>query len=223
MAILLREPRNIDGQEFKDLKIFKSENPLITKQDEKKALELDRYIRLFFSRLITESKRNGLFQLKNKAGVIELWYFVGKKLDFIDDPELVHPSDKKFIWRALWQHAADLAPGEMKSRAGTIRDHFLYCYRLAKYEREFVLSSGTWSNWQEFFDSPVLSDKVVLDWFEEKIPTIKKKGLRNWLRDFIKLVRNQFQNIDLAFLSKDEIREKLDTIFASFIESQIDN
>jgi hypothetical protein len=91
----------------------------------------------------------------------------------------VHPSDKKYIWRALWQHAGELVPGEMKSRAGTNRGHFLYCYRLASYEREFVLTAGNWREWQDFFDSPILSNRIVLDWFERKISVIKKFKLRN--------------------------------------------
>lgn len=148
--------------------------------------------------------------------MVKLWYYVGSKLGFIDNPEIVNPSDKKYIWKTFWYHAGDLCPGEMKSRAGTNRDHFLYCYRVAKFEKDFVLSAGNWRSWMDFFDSPILSNVKVLSWFERKIPEIKKLNLKNWLRDFIKLIRNEFQNIDMSFLTSDEIDKKLDTIFSNF-------
>ena len=216
MAVLIRESREIDGKEYKDLRVFHSENPLITKEDEMKALKLDGYISEFFKKLSHDAKMRGLHSLKNKAGVITLWYFVGEGLRFVDNPKIVHPSDKKYIWRALWQHAGDLAPGEMKSRAGTGRDHFFYCYRLALFEKEFVLSAGNWREWQEFFDSAILGDRTVLEWFERKIPEFKTLGIKNWLRGFIKVVNNEFQNIDLSFLSEIEISTKLDRVFKRF-------
>ena len=220
MAVLLRETRILDGKEFKGLKVFKSENPLITREEEKKAELLDNFLEDFFKNLTIEVKTARLFDLKSKPGVIELWYHVGANLKFVDDPKTVHPSDRRYIWQALWQHAGELAPGEMKSRAGTARDHFLYCYRLAKYEKEFVVLSGSWRNWQEFFDSPILSNRHVIEWFERNIVEFKRLNLRNWLRDFMKLVRNRFQNVDLSFLTKDEIAKRMDFIFSSFISTR---
>ncbi|MDP2886204.1 MAG: hypothetical protein Q8P51_14410 [Ignavibacteria bacterium] len=180
-------------------------------------MKLDEYLVDFFSRLIADAKAHDLLRLKNKPGVIELWYYVGEGLKFVDDPQIVHPSDRRYIWRALWQHAGDLAPGEMKSRAGTNRDHFLYCYRLARYDKGFVLAAGNWREWQDFFDSPILSNNSVLDWFEKKISVIANLKIKNWLRPFIKLVRNEYQNIDMSFLSDAEISNKLEKAFEVFL------
>ena len=53
MAVLLRETRILDGKEFKGLKVFKSENPLITREEEKKAELLDNFLEDFFKNLHT--------------------------------------------------------------------------------------------------------------------------------------------------------------------------
>ena len=153
---------------------------------------------------------------------MKLWYYVGERLSFVDDPTVVEPADRKHIWKAMWYHAKNLAPGEMKTRAGTSRDHFLYCYRLSKFEKDFVLNAGTWRNWQDFFDSPILSNEIVLEWFASKTTEIKKLGIKNWLRQFITSVRSVFQNIDMSFLSKAEIQKRMDKIFDDFIHSRQD-
>lgn len=216
MAVLVRETRLLDGQEFKDLKVFKSDRMPISKEDEDKALQLDKYLSDFFSDLRKEVELKNLLQLRGKSGVLELWYYVGEQLSFVDDPTIVEPADRKHVWKAMWYHAKDLAPGEMKTRAGTSRDHFYYCYRLSKFEKDFVLNAGTWRNWQDFFDSPILSNEIVLEWFANKTIEIKKLGIKNWLRQFIALVRNAFQDIDMSFLSKDEILSKMDKVFDNF-------
>jgi len=219
MAILIRESRVIDGTEYHSLKVFKSDKFPITKQDEQKALALDDYIERLFGALIEETQKNNLLRLKNKPGVIELWYHVGKYLQFVDNSNLVNPSDRKYIWRAIWYHAGLLAPGEMKARAGTQRDHFLYCYRLAKYDFDLVKTAGNWRAWMDFFDSPIVSNDHVLMWFEKNIPHFKALNKRNWLREFLKNVRNRFHDIDMTFLSVKEIQDELDLLFISFKSS----
>lgn len=219
MAILIRENRILDGQEFYDLKVFKSDKVPISRDEELKAIDLDEFLSKFFSELREEVQKKKLIDLKGKSGVLELWYFIGEKLGFVDDPKKLEPTDKKYIWKAIWFHAKDLAPGEMKTRAGTNRDHFLYCYKLAQYEKQFVLNAGNWRNWMDFFDSPILSNEIVLEWFADKTKGIKELGIKNWLRDFITKVRNTFQNIDMSFLSKDEIINKMDKIFDSFVRN----
>jgi hypothetical protein len=213
MAILIRETKVLGGKEYQGIKVFKSEKFPITSFEELNAIRLDEFLSTYFEKIIKETKRNRLIELKGKNGSIELWYFIGEKLKFIDDSSIVNPADKKFIWKALWYHAGDLRPGEMGSRAGTVRDHFYYCYRIAKYDKEFVLRAGNWRAWLDFFDSPTLSNKYCLEWFEKKSADAKKINSLNWLRRFIKLVRNEFLNKDMSFLSKQEINKVLDKLF----------
>ena len=213
MAILIRETRIIDGQEFCDVKVYKSDKFPISPNEEKQALKLDHFISELFIELLVKVKKNGLINLRNKPGVIELWYFVGNQLKFIDNPRLVEPGDKKFIWKAIWQHAGVLAPGEMKTRAGTNRDHVLDCYKLAKYDWDLVISAGSWRTWIDFFDSPIMNNDFVMEWFEKRVPQFKKLGIRNWLRKFLKCARNRFYNVDLSFLTRGEINGALDDVF----------
>jgi hypothetical protein len=218
MAVLFREKRVIDGVEFDDLVIYRSSKFPITKEDEIRANELDRYLKKFFQKLIKKVKKRGLLENKNKPGVLELWYFVGMELKIIDNSRILNPSDKKYIWAALWQYAGELAPGSKKTRAGTHRDHFLYCYKLGRYEKEFVFSAGTWRNWSEFFDSPITSNNAVIEWFGSKMAEIKKLNKKNWMRVLNKLIRNEFSNVDMTFIPVDIIQNKLDRIYKTFIE-----
>lgn len=220
MAIIIRESKILDGVNYDNIKVFKSDSFPITAEEEREAERLDFYLSNFFAELAREIVENGLMKLKGNKGVLPLWYFVGDKLSFIDDTNIVKPSDKKYIWRALWYHAKDLTPGEAKSRAGTNRDHFLYCYRLAKFEKEFVENAGTWRDWMDFFDSPILSNKVFLKWFENEAVTIKKEKIKNWLREFIKLIRNEFKNVEMSFLSEKEIVSRCEKILNNFTNDE---
>ena len=217
MAVIIREDKILDGKKFDSIKVYKSDKFPITSKEELEANKLDEFLSEFFKSLVKEVKENELLKLKGNKGVIELWYYVGKELKFIDNPEIVRPGDKKYIWNALWYHAQEIAPGDAKTRAGTNRDHFSFCFRLAKYDKDFVLNAGNWREWMDFFDSPILSNKIILEWFKLKSISIKKLGIKNWLRDFIKLIRNEFQNIDLDFLKKEEINFTLDKLMNNYL------
>lgn len=183
-------------------------NFLLQQKKKKEQRVFDLFLSNFFIDLYKELSDKNLLSLRGSKGVIDLWYYVGQKLQFIDNPLTVEPSDKKYIWKALWYHAKNIAPGDAKSRAGTQRDHFLYCYKLAKFEKDFVKNAGNWRDWMDFFDSPILSNEIFLRWFENNSQLIKEKKIKNWLREFIKLIRNEFQNVDLSFLSEIEIDTK---------------
>lgn len=218
MAIIIRETKILDGKSFDNIKVYKSDKLPITIEEEKAADNLDFYLSQLFENLNIEIKNNGLLKLRGNKGVIDLWYFVGEKLQFIDNENIVKPIDKKYIWKAIWYYAKEISPGEAKTRAGTARDHFLYCYKIAKYDKDFVISAGTWRDWMDFFDSPILSNTIFLKWFEPKILYFKENHYKNWLREFVKLVRNEFYNIDMSFLTPQEIETKCDKLFNLFIK-----
>lgn len=217
MTIIIREEKILDGKKYNDVEVYKSDKFPITAEDEGKAKALDHFLSSFFSNLYKELSDKNMLSLRGSKGVIDLWYYVGQKLQFIDDPQKVEPSDKKYIWKALWYHAKNITPGEAKSRAGTQRDHFLYCYKLAKFEKDFVKNAGNWRDWMDFFDSPILSNEIFLNWFKNNAQLIKEKKIKNWLREFIKLIRNEFQNIDMSFLGEIEINSRCDKLLNSFI------
>lgn len=219
MAIIIREDKVLGGKSYQNIKVYKSDKFPITSFDEQEAEKLDAFLMHLFETIYLDLQNQNLLDLRGTKGVINLWYYLGTKLQFIDDTNIIKPMVKKYVWKALWFHAKKIAPGEAKSRAGTQRDHFFYCYKLAKFDKEFVLSAGTWRDWMDFFDSPILSNRVFLNWFGKHAKEIDHKKIKNWLREFIKLIRNEFNNVDMTFLSEKEIYDKCDIVLVNFINS----
>ena len=221
MAVIIREERTIGGKKFPNTKVYKSDKLALTDSARKQAEKLDGYLSKHLNEVEKEARSNGLLEFKGKDGALKLWYFIGTKLQFIDDPDIVPPEDKKYIWRAIWDHAGELAPGEMNTRSGTHRDHFLYCYRVAKFEWNLVDRGGNWRAWVEFLDSPKInSDDRILDWVGGKMKKIKEK---NWIRVLNRSLRQALKNKDTSFLKKDELYELLENTSAEASQQDTDD
>lgn len=219
MAVIIREERLIGGKKFKDIKVYRSDKFAVTKEAQKQAEKLDEFIAKAVAEIRDEAQKKKLLGLKGKGGVLELWYFVGKKLQFVDNPEIVLPEDKKYIWRALWDYAGELAPGEMNSRSGTHRDHFLYCYKIAKFDKDDVRRGGNWRAWVEFLDSPKIhSDERILEWIGEKMKTISKK---NWVRVLNRNIRQALKNKDTSFYEKTELYSLLEDVWKNLDKEKV--
>jgi len=217
MAVIIREKRTIGGKQFKDVKVYRSDKFGVTEEAQKQAEKLDEFLSSTLAKIRAEVKQKNLLKLKGKSGALDLWYFVGEKLQFIDDPKMVPPEDKKYVWRALWDHAADIAPGEMNSRSGTHRDHFLYCYKIAKFDKNDVKQGGNWRAWVEFLDSPKIhGDERILEWIGEKMKTITKK---NWVRVLNRNIRQTLKYKDTSFYTKKELYEVLERVWRNLDKS----
>ncbi len=211
MAVIIREERKIGGKLFKDVKVYRSDKFAVTEETKKQAENLDEFLSKTLAEIKGEAKSKGLLELKGKSGALDLWYFIGKKLFFVDDPKIVLPEDKKYIWRALWDHAGDVAPGDLSSRSGTHRDHFLYCYKIAKFDKNDVKRGGNWRAWVEFFDSPKIhSDERILDWIGEKMKTVINK---NWVRVLNRGIRQALKDKDTSFYTKSELCTVLERVW----------
>ncbi|NOH04738.1 MAG: hypothetical protein HND47_23590 [Chloroflexi bacterium] len=210
MAVIIREDRTIGGKKFPNTKVYKSDKLALTDSAKKQAEKLDEFLDKHLMEVKKEAQSEGLLELKGKDGALELWYFLGTKLQFVDDPEIVLPEDKKYIWRAVWDHSGELAPGEMNARSGTHRDHFLYCYRVAKFDWSLVKRGGNWRAWVEFLDSPKINaDERILDWLSGRMSRIKQK---NWIRVLNRGLRQALKNKDTSFFKKDELHELLEKV-----------
>jgi len=211
MAVIIREERTIGGKQFRNIKVYRSDKFAITEEAQKQAEKLDEFISKTLTRIRDEVDQKKLLALKGKSGALDLWYFVGERLQFVDDPNVVLPEDKKYIWRALWDHAGDIAPGEINSRSGTRRDHFLYCYKIAKFNKGDVKRGGNWRTWVEFLDSPKIhSDERILEWIGEKMKTI---GRKNWVRVLNRGVRRALKDKDTSFYARAELYKLLEAIW----------
>ncbi len=213
MAVIIREDRTIGGKKFRNIEVYRSDKFAVTGETQKQAEKLDEFLSKTLAEIKKEIDKKNLLKLKGKSGALDLWYFVGEKLQFVDDPKIVPPEDKKYIWRALWDHAGDIAPGGMNSRSGTHRDHFLYCYKIAKFDKDNVKRGGNWRTWVEFLDSPKIhSDERILDWIGEKMKTVNKK---NWVRVLNRSIRQVLKDKDTSFYTKAELYVVLEKVWRS--------
>jgi len=162
-------------------------------------------------------KDKGLLELRGKKGVLRLWYEVGKRLAFVDDPSIVPTADRKYVWQAIFDHAtkAGLAPGVQGSREQQ-RPHFRYCYELAKKfpDYEIVSNAGDWSAWVEFLDYPTISrDPRIVEWLMSK--KTEEAG-RDWLRALTKEIRQKLpykgSKTDTSVFSDGDLQKLLNSI-----------
>lgn len=227
MAVVVREKRVIGGQEFTDVKIYLSDKDTITKTERQRAEQLDAFLHETMRNTIKEARRRGLLKLKGNPGVLPLWYFVGEQIAaFIDSPDIVSSEDRKFVWRALWDHADELAPGERdrKSRkAGLARDHWRYCYLVYKKSRGSLAQAqgaGAWRAWVEFIDRvEIRNDDRILDWFEK---VVERAPSRDWLRTLTKAIHQEFDNVYTSVFTRKELESRLERIWAkSFKHGQM--
>jgi len=205
VAVIIRQSTSFEGKRHR-VKAYRSVRP-VTNEMKRQAEVLDEFLARRMPEIKGEMDKLGLLELRGKAGVLPLWYAVGQRLAFVDDPTIVPPEDRaedRYIWEALWHHAGDLAPGREKKSAGTARDHWRMCYRLPRHGRlERVQAVGTWRDWFELLESPfVNADSRILDWVGEKMKAAPKRVLRSLTRT----LRNRFKNRETRdVLTDDEL------------------
>lgn len=211
MAVIVRQTTTFDGQEHRGVKVYRSVRP-VSNEMKDHAGQLDCFLAKKMREITDEMRERGLLELRGKPGVLPLWYAVGERLAFVDDLSIVPAEDRgedRYIWEALWYHARNLAPGEEKKNAGTDRDHWRMCYRLAKQgSLKWVRAVGTWRDWYEFLESPfVNADPRMLAWIGEKMKAARKRVLRSLTRS----LRNRFKNRETrGVLTDDELRDELE-------------
>jgi hypothetical protein len=213
VAVIIREDKVIGGKKIVGLKIYKSEH-LVTRKAKEQADKLDEFIERRMRDIEEHVKKAGL--LGSKKEKLRLWYEVGKRLSFVMDASIVPAEDRKYVWRALYDHAGPLAPGPLGVRAAERPEtsHFKYCWRLAQYPWEFAESAGNWGAWIAFFDSLVIrNDERIIDWLKtkQKYATGNKQ---DWLRDLNREIRREFKGRDTSVFSDQELDDRLENIFA---------
>jgi hypothetical protein len=149
-----------------------------------------------------------------KEGIVELWFHVGKMLrDFVESLD-VSPQNKKWIYRAMYDHRGELGAHltlsrDLKRNPG--ESHFAYCFRLGGFEWEMA-NKMIWTHWCEFFDGPLFkNDRRIIDWIKTKQDEPKPQ---KWLRPLTKKIRRKLKKkvTDVAF-TDDQLTELLDKIF----------
>lgn len=214
MPVIIRESKIINGKDYDNIKVYKT-NKNLTKKLREKADKLDEFLSNKMNQIEIEITKKGLLEKKGKSGVIELWHEVGKQLSFIDEPELLEPEDFEFIWRAMYDHAPKLVPDPVNygQRANRPKNNlFYYCYLLGKFDKEFVLNAGNWTVWSEFLDSPaIIKDERIITWLGQAHKKVNQ-GQIDWLRALTPGIRKEFKNKDTKFIPDPELYSTLDNI-----------
>lgn len=222
MAVIIREERKIDGRP-ETVKVFKTKR-LLTGELRKQAEELDKFLSKKVKEIEEEMKKIGLLKLKGKKGdVLKLWYEVGRRLDFVMDSSIVSAEDREYVWRAIYDHAAKLAPGPLTERVKRDPEtsHFSYCYKLSRFPWEFVDSAGDWTSWSEFFDrKETKNDPRIIEWLGKKARESNVSGRQNWLRPLTKAIHSEFEKRDTTVFSSGELYERLGKIFSELKEDE---
>ncbi len=220
MAIKIKEEKLIDGKIYPIVLYKTKPGKLVTPEEKKRADEFDFLLAKRIREIEGKCKNNGLLNLKGKRGkVLKLWYKVGSEFEFVMDTNLVNPEDREFVWRAIYDHVAELAPGQITERAQ--RDpktsHFSYCYRLSKFPWDFVELAGDWTSWSEFFDrKETKNDHRIIEWLGSKALEEAITGRQRWLRPLTKAIHKVFENKDTTIFEKEELFTLLDDIFSNF-------
>lgn len=226
MAVIIREKRKMAGKEYL-VDVYRAQpGKLLTSEDKKKAEELDRFLLKTMRQIEEEMNSLGLLSLKNRKGkVMKLWFEVGRRLSFIEDTGIVAIEDRNFVWRALYDHAGNLAPGPLTKRAqrDPTTSHFSYCYMLSGFPWDFVESAGDWTSWSEFFDRKEMkTDPRIIEWLAGSTKDRTVKSRQNWLRPLTKEIHRRYNNVDtrIRYESREELYKELNRILAEVHEEE---
>lgn len=217
MAVIIREKKIMEGKEY-IVKVYRTQpGKLITKEEKVKAERLDNFLTEKMQEIKNEIRKCGLLSMKGKRGkVLKLWYEVGKRLEFVMDTSVIAAEDREFVWRAIYDHAGELAPGILTKRAmrNPETSHFSYCYQLSGFPWEFVEFTGDWTSWSEFFDrSETRKDRRIIKWLGDKAKKFNVRSRQNWLRPLTKAIHNELEKKDTTVFTKKELYERLESIF----------
>jgi len=215
MPVIIREMRSIAGSPPALVKVYKPSDIPLTRDDKIKAEKMDELLDEKMRNIENEIKKLGYHKLRGKKGAIKLWYEVGKRLAPLVESLDLHSGERKYVWRAVYDHVDALKPGEPKVRANERPEdsHFSYCCKLASFDWEFVDKVGDWTTWYELFDSTLFkSDNRLLQWLGKKQRDVSSSQ-QNWLRPLTKAIRNELKKHDTTVFDDKELYEKLDKIY----------
>ena len=230
MVVIVREEK-----QGKMIKVYKTGGdkvtPAVTKmadaQDkkiEKKMREIEKILKTRKPK--TTKKYKSLIELKEKKGlVLELWYELGKMIrPFVDGLNL-RRGDRKYIWRAINDHAKDLKSareGEVRLDRDPDTAYWGYCYRLAAYDWEDV-KAFDWTQWADILDNTVTSsdDRIIFWAIKMKKENFKEGSLQEWFRKLRLEINDRLKNYHTEILDDKELKAELDVVFEKFKKSAI--
>jgi len=219
MAVIVRETRTIAGKQYDRVKVYRS-TILVTPGAQRKAENLDLTLQTKMQQIESDMRARSLLDLKGKPGVLHLWYEVGQSLSFVEDLDIEPADDRIYVWRALYDHAGELAPSEPGQRASElVRNHFRQCHQLAQLEWGFIKEAGTWSAWKDFFENRrVHQDDRILRWLVRKSKKPPSRPVQGWLRKLTRAVNSRFVTRDTTVLAEHELTAELEQVYLEVMD-----
>jgi len=203
MAILIKKNKE---------DVYVSGTGIITNSEKKAAEELSRELKKTFLNLEKTFLAKGLLSKTGvKKDALEIWYGIGKALNYIIDKYKIRGSvDEPFFWQSIYDYvplSIQKNPPPRRSYEWK-RNHFRLCAKIAERNWEDVSKVGSWSVWRDLFDNnKILEDDRVLNFVIKKIKT-EHKGHKE-LRPFIHKIRRELKKVDTSVLSDEELGHRL--------------
>jgi len=217
MAVKVKETITIRGEKCEGVEKYRSEKFPITQEEIRLADKNDKILEDGIKKIEDELKNLGYIKLKGKKGdAIRLWYEVGVRLKPFLDSIDVNSDDRKFLFRAVYDHTVELSPGSPTKRANDTPEtsHFSYCCKLAAFSWDFVNHAGDWTTWSELFDSELFrTDKRLIEWLATKQNEKSRISQQKWLRPLTIKIRNELKDYITTEFTNKELYEKLDKIY----------
>jgi len=205
------------GEKCDNVEKYRSEKLIVSNDDMKRADKNDQILHDGIKKIENDMGKLGYTKLKGKKGdVLRLWYEVGVRLKPLLDSIEVSSDDRKFLFRAVYDHTVDLVPGTPKKRANETPEtsHFSYCYKLATFSWDFVNQAGDWTTWSELFDSELFrTDNRLIKWLATKQNEQSRSSQQKWLRPLTIKIRNDLKDYVTTEFSDSELYERLDKIY----------
>lgn len=230
MAVIVREERVVGGQLRAGIPVYKSER-YVGAAERAQADRLDADLRAGMARIAQELADRQLLSLKGRPGVVKLWWELGIRLrELVGRLDTGHEDDRKFLWRAIYDHAPSLVPGKLGSRADRLlNSHFYYCYQLAQFPWEIVSSFGDWTSWVEFLDSErIRNDERIAEWLGKRLGAPPNKAWAEfmtgnrmeWFRRLARMIRKEFDNRDSTGLPRTDLEDELDQLVERLLRTR---
>jgi hypothetical protein len=186
----------------------------LTKEQVKQAEELDNYLSKRIPGIERELKteaRKPKKKRKSRGGDVMIWHSLGTKLrDICNKYSINAAREREWLWESLQNlHASDYIK---KKQRGKTRNHFEYCFELARFPIEFA-SLIKWSEWVYFFDSKTVhEDKRVTDWLYKKAEAERSLG-RQHFRKFVQKLNRKIGPLDTSVLTDSELFSMCEAIW----------
>jgi len=219
MAVIVTETVDL-GAGPQEVRVFLPKGAL-SRREREQAERLDAFLRLRMAEVAGEMRREGTAY----APEVRKWHALGRRLGFVDDPELVAPDDvvEGHVWKAVRQYCpAELQPGRRgvaggdarARREGTRLDHYHYCYLLGKQEPAMLGWLNRWSDWFDLVEiAGALRDARALPLVVEAVSRVGRPLGRREFREFVKELRRVFSTKpvfkDTTVLDRDLLADEI--------------